>query len=176
MSQIGGVSSSVYSTTQQQVIQNASAAEFTQRPQGSGVNPEQHLQQALSEAGIDSETSEAIQEELKALFEESFSSNEGRPDDSLKEKVDSVFENYGLDASEILGQPGAGRPSGPPPGGPPPGGPPPSSNDESTTTDESSTDESELLSLIESLAEEESDPKKLAELVVDALYGLDETA
>lgn len=144
---------------------------------------EQQLDEALTAAGVDEETADAIKADLKTAFEESISSSGGQLDpEAIKEQVDGIFAKYGLDASEFLGkQDGIGqRPVGPPPGGPPPGSPPPSDEEtDSSSTDSSNTDSNQyqsLLDIIQNLAEQESDPKSLAELVVDALYGLDKTA
>lgn len=173
MSSISGVSAASYTSTQATVAQRSAASGATQgeRPERVGLQqgPEQRLEQALTEAGVDAETTEAIKTELKAAFEEGLSEGGGPPSEELQAEVESIFESYGLEASDFLGRPG-----GPGAGGPPPGGPPPAAGGESET-EETSSENSELLSLIEQLSEEESDPTKLAELIVDAIYGVDET-
>ena len=64
---------------------------------------------SLASAGVDEETAAAIKSDLKAAFEEAFSSSDLQPNpDSIKETVDGVFAKYGLDASSILGEPGEG--------------------------------------------------------------------
>ena len=126
---------------------------------------DQHLSDALAAGGVDESTAAAIKTELNAVIEASFTEGEGRPDPaSIKEAVDGVFEKYGLEASEILR-----KPNGPPPGGRPAPG---ASNSQSAEADQYE----DLLQMIQDLAENESDPAKLSQLIVDALYGLDKTA
>lgn len=126
---------------------------------------DQQLNDTLAAAGVDESTASAIKSELDAVFEASFAEGEGRPDSaSIKEAVDGVFEKYGLNASDILR-----KPNGPPPGGRPA---PDASNSESAEDDQYE----DLLQIIQDMAENESDPAKLSQLIVDALFGLDKTA
>jgi len=131
------------------------------------------LDEALASAGVDEETAAAIKSDLKAAFEETFSSSDSQPDpESIKEAVDGVFAEYGLDASSILGEPGEGGRVGRG-GGPPP--PPPSEGYEDSS-DSTSDASKTLLELLQEYDEQNASASDKADLLVDYLFGLDETA
>lgn len=176
-----GVSQNLTSYLQANTEVSSRTVPTPEQPEQRAAKQEQRLGEALIAAGVDEETAETIKSKLSAAFEEGFTESNGPPDrEAIKEKIDGIFAEYGLEASEFVGRPGAPSQAGPPPGSPPPGGAPPSST-QSETEDSSSVDsESEeyqtILDLLESLSEEESDPSQLAQLIVDALFGLDESA
>lgn len=57
---------------------------------------------ALQQAGIDPETADALKADLKAAFEK-FRTSGGNDPEELKSAINSVFEQYGLNAEDILG-------------------------------------------------------------------------
>ena len=181
MLSIGSVSSSASQVTQLLSTGETSRTELTEEQKAEfEAARELQLDQGLAEAGVDEETAESLKSDLQTALDSVFSSAEGQPDpEAVRDAVDSVFEEYGLDASEIMGAPPTG---GPPPGGPPPGGPPPSdSSDSADSTTESSLlsstteQDDDLLSFISMLSSEETDSASMAQLMVDAYYGIDET-
>lgn len=152
-----GVSQNLTSYLQANTEVSSRTVPTPEQPEQRAAKQEQRLGEALIAAGVDKETAEAI-----------------------KEKIDGIFAEYGLEASEFVGRPGAPSQAGPPPGSPPPGGAPPSSTqsetEDSSSVDSESKEYQTILDLLESLSEEESDPSQLAQLIVDALFGLDESA
>lgn len=125
------------------------------------------IDQALAAAGVDEETAAALKADLTAAFEESRASGSTPPDpQAMKSKVDAIFKEYGLDASEILGPPpgrgmhGAGAQ----------GGCQPNSGD--ATEENRQT----LLELLNQMAEEGASSEELSQLLMDAVQGLDESA
>lgn len=120
---------------------------------------EAHLDQALSSAGVDDETAAAIKAELQVAFEEIQSSGQFPPDrNTMKKTVDAIFTKYGLDAETIFGRTKARLASAEP------------------KLDASNMNAQTLFDLIEALAKELSSPDYLAQLLSDALKGLDESA
>lgn len=180
-----GVSQNLNSYLQLPSDDSSRAAPSAEQHEQRVAKHEQRLEESLLAAGVNEETAKAIKSDLKAAFEESFSNNEGPPDhEAIKENIDNVFAEYGLDASQFVGGPGAGGPGGPggpPPGGRPPGGPPPSGAASKAAGANSVDSESEeyqtILELLESLSEQgEADSSQQAQLIVDALYGIDKLA
>lgn len=165
---------SSYSTSQtvQKRTSQPSSAPPTHGPQRGG-SPGDRLVQELAADGVDEETALAIKNDIENLFTEAQANGAQGPSEAFKESVDAVFAEYGLDTEEYLPAPGGpgGRKGPRGPGGPPPA----AKNTESATETESESEQEDLLSIIEKLAENESDPAKLAALVVDAFYGFDQS-
>ncbi|QDU47480.1 hypothetical protein Mal52_60110 [Symmachiella dynata] len=160
MSQIGSIASNqtFASIQQQRGIAPSSVAETEKQR---GAHFEQRIDNVLNSAGIDQETIDAIKTDLQTAFESSASSGSFPPaPDEMRDMVNSVFAEHGLDAEEILGRRGSGAPPGPPP---------PASLDDSTQ---------DLSVLLESLLAGQQDPEssKLAESVLSLLVGFDTTA
>ncbi len=127
----------------------------------------QSIGDVLEAAGVDEETVDAIKSDLRAAFEDVLSSGEFPPDPAtMKETIDGVFAEYGLDASEILGEPGVKGGGGSPP-------PPPTDGYESTSTSDTATS---LFELLQSYEQEDASASDMAGLLVDYLFGLDEAA
>lgn len=99
MSGIGSINSnpSIYQSIQPSQFNSIEGAES----QGSD-RLESRISNALEEAGLDTDTAEALKDDLKALFEQIRSSGGKEPGD-LKSAIDSIFEKYNLDAEDILG-------------------------------------------------------------------------
>lgn len=124
------------------------------------------IDQALAAAGVDEETAAALKADLTAAFEESRALGSTPPDpQAMKSTVDAIFEEYGFDASEILGPP-PGRDMH---GACPQGGRQPNSGD--ATEENRQT----LLELLNQMAEEGASSEELSQLLMDAIQGLDET-
>jgi len=161
---------------------------------------EADLNEKLTAAGVSEEVREAIQTDIRAAMESEMSS-ESRPDpEAMKETIDGIFAEYGMNAEEFMqGPPPGGGPGGPPPGGGPggpppgggPGGPPPGggpggpggTGGTDGTSDTKADALQELLEeLQESLEDEESDTDastlldQFSEQVMDLLFGFDEEA
>jgi hypothetical protein len=134
---------------------------------------EHRIDEALESAGTDEETADAVKSELKAAFEEILSSEESPPDPAvMKETIDGVFAKFGLDASEILGQPGGPSFNGG--GGSPP--PPPANDGYADSASSTSDGTKTLIEFLESLDQQGTSPSDAAAMLVDFLFGLDETA
>ncbi|GEM_PF-1430534 len=135
---------------------------------------EARLAESLSVAGIDAATAEAIKTDLKSVLETSFSAGKRSPE-SVKENVDAVFTKYNLSAEEILGAP-TGPQGGQELGRA--GGPPPLRQSEPFRSGyhQDAAEYDDLLSLVKTFAEKGTAASDLAQTVLDALYGFDETA
>ncbi|WP_339730075.1 hypothetical protein [uncultured Gimesia sp.] len=99
MSGIGSINSSpsIYQSIQ------SSQGNSIEEPEAKGSGRfESRISNILQEAGVDTDTAEALKEDLKALFEKIRSSGGKEPED-LNSAIDSIFEKYNLDAEDILG-------------------------------------------------------------------------
>lgn len=99
MSGIGSINSnpSIYQSIQPSQVSLSEATESKDSSQF-----ESRISNILQEAGVDTDTAEALKEDLKALFEQIRSSGGKEPGD-LKSAIDSIFEKYDLNAEDILG-------------------------------------------------------------------------
>lgn len=141
--------------------------------------PPQHLdsrlEDALTAAGIDQETADSLKADLKAAFEEQFSSESSPPEPGqLKQMTDEIFAEYGLDAEAILGAPphGSGGPLGKGLFGSPPEtaeiGGLIGSTEMGTDTMQS------VLELLQTIAQQEPDSSVDAQTLIHMLFGVDE--
>ncbi len=132
---------------------------------------EQGLDAALTEAGVSEETRTALEADIRAAMEEDMADGTPSDPEAMKETIDGIFAEYGLEAEDYM-------PQGPPPGG----GPPPEGG--MGGTESSSTTQSEALqSLIETLqSAAEEDGADLGSLLdqfsqdaMDIMLGIDTT-
>ena len=143
---------------------------------------EADLNEKLTAAGVSEEVREAIQTDIRAAMESEMSS-ESRPDpEAMKETIDGIFAEYGMNAEEFMqGPPPGGGPGGPPPGGGP-GGPGGAGGTDGTSDTKADALQELLEELQESLEDEESDTDastlldQFSEQVMDLLFGFDEEA
>ena len=128
------------------------------------------IDQALEAAGVDEETADAIKSDIKAALKETFSSGDMPPDrEAVKDAIDSVFAEYGLDANSILGESAElDRIGGwsPPPGGSESGLFGRTADDDAMT----------LIELLQNYQQQDVSSSDQADLLVDSLFGVDEMA
>lgn len=93
----------------------------TERSRGRGRNGlEQDLQQFLSDQGVDSTSQQKILTEIQQALKTSAADGNRPSQSTLKETIQSVLQNNGVDGTSFVNQ----IPDAPPPGGPRgPGGP-----------------------------------------------------
>lgn len=93
----------------------------TERSRGRGRNGlEQDLQQFLSDQGVDSTSQQKILTEIQQSLKTSAADGNRPSQSTLKETIQSVLQNNGIDGTSFVNQ----IPDAPPPGGPRgPGGP-----------------------------------------------------
>ena len=128
------------------------------------------IDQALTAAGVDVETAEALKADLTAAFEESRGSETTPPArEAMKATVDAIFSKYGLNASEILGPP-PGRSAHGAGGAGIPGDCQPNAGEETAEPRQT------LLELLNQMSDEGASSEELSQLLIDALNGLDQTA
>jgi hypothetical protein len=161
MSGIGNIGStpSLLTYLQKQSSDEEGVQELSTRPSiPTEAQREAHLDQALTSAGVDSETAASIKAELKTAFAEIQKSGQFPPDrETMKKTVDEIFTKYGLDAKTIFGRSNSGLMSA------------------DSTLGTSNEQAQTLLDLIETLAKQQSSPDDLAQFLSDALTGLDES-
>ena len=174
--------SSVNSSAASSVYTNLSSEKLSSTAKPADMT--EMLEEALESSGVDEETQEAIQEELTAAIQSLMAESNGeKPDpETMRETVNSIFSEYGLDAEAMMSERfGAG---GPPPMGGAPMGPPP--GDVSATEESSSSEETDASSLFDYLEEDDEDEdssssvpqtaEELAQYIMDCLMGIDEVA
>ncbi len=135
---------------------------------------EAQLDAALDSAGVDEETQDALKADLAQAFEDQFSSGKFPPDpEAMKQTIDDIFSQYGLNAEEFMP---SGGPGGPPPGGMEGGMPAMQGSSDTTQTDL-------LEMLLQNLAEQNDGSldlsqvsQELSQTICDALFGFDEEA
>ena len=87
--------SSIYSEIASQKASSTNAAEMTEQ-----------MEEVLESTEIDQETREAILEDLKAAIEELMANSDGeKPDpETMRETINTIFSEYGLDAEAIMSE------------------------------------------------------------------------
>ncbi|MGD8452527.1 MAG: hypothetical protein PVJ57_11970 [Phycisphaerae bacterium] len=132
------------------------------------------LEAAASELGMDTDTLQALQDDLRGAVSTAMESvdDSATPEErrqAVEEAVLTTLEENGIDAAALKEQfqamaggqgqrpdgppPGGAPPDGPPPGGAPPDGAPPEgmASDQAQASESSSTSESDLLTALLSL-------------------------
>ncbi|BBO34405.1 hypothetical protein [Lacipirellula parvula] len=121
---------------------------------------EDRLDQALSAAGVDEETANALKSDLQEAFDKAKSEGKLSDPESMKSTIDEIFAEHGLDAKEILGGKFGPQTLNEAVG-------PPKEGEDSRKT---------LLDLLNRMAKEGSSSADLSELLLDAVKGFDQTA
>ncbi|WP_428305555.1 hypothetical protein [Lacipirellula sp.] len=120
---------------------------------------EDRLDQALSAAGVDEKTADALKSDLQEAFDKAKSEGKLSDPESMKSTIDAIFAEHGLDAKEILG-----------------GKFGPQALNEAVGPKEGEDSRKTLLDLLNRMAKEGSSSADLSELLLDAVKGFDQTA
>ncbi len=165
---------------------NAAAAHQRMGPAQVAERMKEDLSEKLTSAGVSEDVRDAIQTDVRAAMETEVSSG-SRPDpEAMKETINGIFAEYGLNAEEFMAK-------GPPPGGGGRGGPggpggPGGSGGPGGAQGAKNSKADALQELLESLQEESDDEDdeegsvtdtstlldQISEQIVDLLFGIDE--
>ena len=121
---------------------------------------EDRLDQALSAAGVDDETAEALKADLQEAFDEAKKAGTLGDPVAMTSTIDSIFAEHGLDAEEVLGSKFG----------------PQALREAVGSAREGEDSRKTLLDLLNRMAKEGSSSADLSELLLDAVKGFDQTA